>query len=621
MMDEIQAALIETFLEEAAELLTDLEGALLALEKDPENREVIDRVFRVMHTLKGNAAMFGFDRVEMFTHDIETVYDMVRDGELAVTGELVDLTLAAGDLISALLGAEKEESSSDVAEKILVRFKELAAVSGKSRPIRAADTFLPAVDNRVMSTYRIRFAPNREIFTSGTNPLGIIRELQGLGTCIISADTRNLPALGRIKPESCYLSWNILLNTEAGLDRIKDAFIFVEDLADIAIEEVDGPGSAWEGDIQKRLGDILVERGEVSRQELEQVLGGHQKLGEDLVEQGLVDPEVVEEALAEQEMIQEARSSRSGTDSAASVRVASAKLDGLVDLVGELVTVQARLTQMVSDNSDPDMIAVAEEIESLTWELRDNAFSIRVIPIGTAFSRIQRLVRDLSRDLGQKVELVTEGGDTELDKTVIEKLTDPLMHLIRNSVDHGLESPEERAELGKPDTGVITLSAYQAGADVVVRVTDDGRGIDIEAVRRKAVLGGLITPDQELPDDELFSLLFSSGFSTAESVTSVSGRGVGLDVVRQSIDNLRGKVQLSSTPGEGTAFTIRLPLTLAIIDGLLMELGQEKYIVPLQSVEECVQLGAVDRQKSHGRNVIDVRGELVPFEPEGMVQR
>jgi two-component system chemotaxis sensor kinase CheA len=296
-----------------------------------------------------------------------------------------------------------------------------------------------------------------------------------------------------------------------------------------------------------------------------------------------------------------------------SIRVASGKLDKLVDLVGEMVTVQAQLTQMVSERSDAFLAAVAEKIESLTGELRENAFSIRMVPIGTAYRRIRRLVRDLSRELDQDVELVTEGAETELDKNVIEKLTDPLMHIIRNSVDHGIEKAEERVENGKPAKGTVRIEAGNSGANVVIRIQDDGRGLDTEAIRNRAVERGLVSRDTELTDTEIFSLIFSPGFSTANEVTSVSGRGVGLDVVRKSIEAMRGSVDIESVPGKGTTFIIYLPLTLAIIEGLLVLVGGEKYILPLSIVEECVFLSKADREKSHGRDIVQLRGEIVPY--------
>ena len=456
-LDDLHESLIETFQEEARELLVELETALLELEGSPEDEELINRSFRALHTIKGNAAMFGFGEIEEFTHDLESVFDHIRKGRRTVDKELIDLTLAAKDVIYSMLDGKTGEG---------IEWERTRLVS--------------------------------------------------------------------------------LINA-------------------IVIEDSSGD-------------DIRTANGEKP-----------------------------EEIWANQK--EEARSENNGS----SIRVAADKLDKLVDLVGEMVTVQARLTQMVSQRVDPALNTVAEEVEALTWELRENAFSIRMVPIGATYRRITRLVRDLSRELSQEVQLVTEGAETELDKNVIEKITDPLMHLIRNSVDHGIEPPDVRENCGKPGSGTVRLSATNSGADVVLTVEDDGSGLDTEAIRRKALEKRLISEDSELTESEINNLVFVPGFSTAGEVTSVSGRGVGLDVVKRSIEGMRGSVEVHSRPGQGTVFTIRLPLTLAIIEGLLLLVGSEKYIVPLSLVEECVFLTSTDEAAGHGRNITRLRGEIVPY--------
>ena len=458
--DDIQESLLATFREESLEQLTELESTLMELEISPLDTEVINKAFRTLHTIKGNAGMFGFEEIEAYTHDLESAFDLVRKGTRRVTPELIDLTLRARDALLVLLQG-----------------------TGDSKAVR------PEMDT-VMSL-----------------------------------------------------------------------------VSDFLKEEQAETGDATKPERSGKRGDNESGGG-----------GGG-----------------------------------SGKKPGSSVRVASEKLDQLVNLVGELVTVQARLTQMVSESTDSGLEAVAEEVESLTWELRENAFSIRMIPIETTYRRIKRLVRDLSRELGQEVELITEGSETELDKNVIEKLTDPLMHLIRNSVDHGIESPEERLQAGKPEKGTVRLSATNSGADVVIRVQDDGRGLDSEAIRKKALEKGLISTEADLTNADIFSLIFAPGFSTANQVTNISGRGVGLDVVKRSAEELRGTLAVESVPGEGTTFIIRLPLTLAIIDGLLVNVAGEKYIVPLSIVEECVFLTKETVGGSHGRRIIRLRGEIVPY--------
>ena len=423
-----------------------------------------------------------------------------------------------------------------------------------------------------------------------------------------------LPGLDELDTEKCLFSWNIILTTDAGIDAIRDVFIFVEDRCRLTIDVVDEEGTLEDGeDEHLRLGDILTERGDISRSELEKVLGKRSPLGRELVDMNLVQSETVESALFEQQVIREVKTKRRAEDAAASVRVASGKLDVLVDLVGELVTMQARLSSTAVQLENTELINISEMIELLISDLRDNTFSIRMIPIGSTFSSFRRTLRDLASDVGREVELVTQGGETELDKTVIEKLRDPLVHLIRNAVDHGIESPQVREAAGKPRAGTIILSASQAGADVLIRVADDGAGMDEDAIRAKAIDMGLISPDSRISRQDLFSLVFEPAFSTASEVTSVSGRGVGMDVVKRHVESLRGTIEIDSHPGVGTDIHIRLPLTLAIIEGLQVDIADDKFIFPLSLVEECVELKREDAESVNGRRLANVRGELIPY--------
>jgi two-component system chemotaxis sensor kinase CheA len=313
--------------------------------------------------------------------------------------------------------------------------------------------------------------------------------------------------------------------------------------------------------------------------------------------------------------VQSARQQHEQQTAATSVRVAAEKLDILVNLVGELVTVQARLSQKAAMERDPELLAITEVVERLTAELRDNTLSIRMLPIDVTFSKLRRLVRDLSNELGKTILLKTEGGDTELDKTVIEQLNDPLIHILRNSIDHGIETPDQRRTTGKDEQGIIHLKAEHSGANVLIHISDNGAGIDPEHVRRKAVQRGLLAPDAERTDKELLQLIFAPGFSTADAVTSVSGRGVGMDVVKRSIENLRGAIDIESKKGKGTTITLKLPLTLAIIDGLLVQIDKDKFVLPLAAIEECVELTRKDLAMTHGRNILNIRGQIVPFVP------
>jgi two-component system chemotaxis sensor kinase CheA len=390
-------------------------------------------------------------------------------------------------------------------------------------------------------------------------------------------------------------------------------FIFVEDDCELTVQLIDAEGLLDDRQDYKKLGEILVERGDLPAAELDSFLAEKKRLGEALIEAGAVESGQVDSALAEQGRVQRLRRERQAAEVSDSIRVKSERLDKLVNLIGELVTVQARLSQLANHLPETQLFAVAEEIERLTWELRDQVLTIRMLPIGSTFSRFKRLVRDLGMELGKDVMLLTEGGETELDKTVIERLGDPLVHLIRNGIGHGIESPAARRAAGKPLKGRITLSAEHSGANVLISVADDGAGLDREKIRAKALERGLIAPQAELADRDIYNLIFLPGFSTAEQVSSVSGRGVGMDVVRQAIDSLRGSIEVSSEPGRGSRFTLKLPLTLAIIDGLLVNIGGEKYILPLADVEECIALTRAEAAATHGRNLVRVRDEIVPY--------
>ena len=552
----------EAYREEARELLAELEAALLELEQTPGEGELISRVFRALHTIKGSGAMFGFEQIAAFTHDVENAYDLVRAGRMAVSPELIGITLAARDHIRALL----EGSDPGGGQNILERLS--ALVSSGGAPARAAAQ---------LRTFRIHFRPAADCFLQGANPLLLLRELAELGDADVVARTESIPELEALDPERCYTAWDIILSTPAGENDIRDVFIFVEQESEIVIEAVE-PAP------EKKLGEILVERGELPA-------------------------ERVQAALAEQLHM------RKHSGGAATIRVAAEKLDQLVNIVGELVTVQARLSELAGGAGDPELVFVAEEVERLTGKLRDHTMSVRMLPIGETFGKFKRIVRDLSATLGKQVELVMEGGDTELDKTVIDQLSDPLVHLIRNAVDHGIETPEARRAAGKREQGTLTLSAAHSGAHVLIQIRDDGAGLDREAIQARAVSRGLIAADAELSEEQAFALIFEPGFSTASKVTEVSGRGVGLDVVKRGIEALRGSLQISSRRGEGASITLKLPLTLAIIDGLLVRVGEETFVIPLANIVGCIERTGEDLRETHGKDYVVVRGEMVACVP------
>ena len=562
----------QAFQEEARELLVSLESSLLELNENRHDNELVGRAFRALHTIKGSGAMFGFDEVAAFTHNLETAFDEVRSGRLEVTSELINLSLAGLDQIKAMLDEAAGQGTANRAAsaEILAKLRQLTGTPdiNPGAVVATPPQAAPPPGDGVAREWHIRFSPGPDLMRNGTNPLLLLRELKQLGKLQIAASMAAIPPLGELDPERCYVSWDMVLTTPAEREAILDVFMFVEDCCELTVEPASGQTSG---------------------------------------------PVTVPAKASEEKRSSSGRRAYDTPDSASSIRVPAAKLDQFVDLVGELVTVQARLGEISARRDDPDVIAVSEEIERLTSALRETSMSIRMLPIRATFERFRRLVHDLARDLHKEVELAIEGAETELDKTVIDQLNDPLMHLIRNSMDHGIESPEGRLAAGKRSTATIQLSARHSGASVLIVVADDGSGINADAVRARAVEKGLVAADARLTEGEVFSLILAPGFSTAQQVTDVSGRGVGMDVVRRSVEALRGTIEIASKPGAGTSVTLRLPLTLAIIDGLLVRVGHAYFVLPLATTLECIELTRQDIEKANGKHVANVRGEIIPY--------
>ena len=620
----------ETFKEEAYELLGELETSLLELEESPDNAELVGRVFRAMHTIKGSGSMFGFDDIAKFTHEIETVFDLVRNGKIPVTKELINLTLSARDQIREMLDAYSGSNAVNEAKarEIVASFRKFVPLPGVEKnvterkgvlqyaPTSAGDSQGGHEPPQENVTYRVLFRPSHNVFMNGTNPLCLLAGLRALGECKVIAHLEDIPSLEDVNPEFCYTHWDIILTTRQGIDAIKDVFIFIADDGEVDVRVIDDNKELDNENKTgyKRLGEILVERGDIAHEDIQNALSTQKRLGDILVESGLVTGKQVQSALGEQkQQARELYTKRRGVDTSSSIRVPASKLDNFVDLVGELVIIQQRLSQTAIGRNNPELLSIAEEVERLTVELRDSAFSVRMLPMDTLFSKFKRLMHDLSKELGREVEMTTDGGETELDKTVIEQMNDPLVHIIRNSIDHGIEPPAVRETAGKPRKGTVRLSAVHSGSSVLIQIADDGKGLDPEAIRAKAVEKGLITDGADFSEKELFALIFLPGFSTAKTITSVSGRGVGMDVVKRTIDALRGSVEVNSKCGVGTTITIKLPLTLAIIEGLQIEVGDEHFVLPLSMVEECMELTRAEVEKSHGWRITNIRGEIVPY--------
>jgi two-component system chemotaxis sensor kinase CheA len=601
MMDRNQ----HTFTEEAKELLTDLEEALLAIEHDPQNMDLVGRIFRAMHTIKGSSAMVGYDAIASFTHEIETAFDLVREGIVKVSPELITLTLESRDHIAGFVNLVADGGTADEAfiskgTTILRRLQTLVPkVSESGVSSKSSAEIKPEVSagDQKPILYRIHFKPPENIFLRGMDPLNLIEELAAMGEMEQIDHIDKVTANERQDGDLCHSIYDILLSTAKPAEEIRDVFIFVEEDSELRIEKLYDETPLGRDKWQPLLEAMRASK-DTPTSSLRALINETQVHQERVKTDAAANPAVSHHP--DQKAIQ-------------SIKVPSERLDKLVNLVGELVTVQARLTQSATNLSDPGLTQIAEEVESLVSELRDNAMSIRMIPIGTTFARFQRLVRDLSLELGKEIQLVTEGENTELDKTVIERLGDPLVHMIRNSIDHGIETPDKREAAGKPRMGTIRLSAAHSGTNVNVSISDDGRGFDLEAIRLQGVMRGSIEPDAHPTEQELLALILAPGFSTAEKVTSVSGRGVGMDVVRRSIEELGGRIEVSNKQGQGSTITLKLPLTLAIIEGLLVKVSSDLFVLPLASIKECVELPPPNARRGNGGQLINVRGEIIPY--------
>ncbi len=655
--------------EEVSELLAEMEQALLELEQTPDEMSLVNRVFRAMHTVKGAANMFGFNDVASLTHEVESLFDAVRTGRISVSRRVLDVGLLAKDLTWQLI--EEPEDAQVLADKDALLEKivaissgsaeaapEEAAVSGPEQQSVPPDT--PAegsglakdLDTPEEASYAIRYSPGGPEMLSLTDPLAALDELCTLGNCIIFTHMEDVDALENLQEDACSIWWEILLTKqpeEADLDRLNDVFIFVDDPDNAQVEPVEDPlawisereqffaaQEDWTGlPVHEALPDVSPEvlpdpveetaaPSEAPAPPLQPVEPAPAPKKEPASQQGSASapgPEAapapvreIKAAPPQKKTPAAARNSKTKIESS-SIRVDAYKLDDMVALVGELVIAQARLSQVVNHFHDPSLQGVVEELELLSNSLRDRTLSMRMLPIGTTFDRFRRLVRDLSQELGKEIRLETLGAETELDKTVIEQLGDPLVHLLRNAIDHGIEIPDERFAKGKKRAGKILLSAEHSGGHVLISIKDDGKGLDRERIAAKGIERGLITDASNMSDKEVFGLIFQPGFSTAEKVTNVSGRGVGMDVVKKNIGQLRGTVEIDSETGAGTTVTVKLPLTLAIIEGLQVRVGKEYFVIPLASVQECVELAQEDipADKGNPKKIINLRNEIVPY--------
>ena len=629
-MDEI----VSVFIQECREQLAEMEAGLLRLEQVPDDHDNINAIFRAAHTIKGGAGVIECRYIEQFTHRVENVLDKLRNKSLPVTPLLATLLLECCDQMNALVDVlAANDDAPDAAlvargEALQARLAEVLATDPAAATL-AIHVDPVEVENEIAvvntDSWHISVRFGRNVMRGGTDPLSFIRYLGEIGEIIgLETVADALPAAAEMDPEACYLGFEVRLQTKASKTDIERVFSFVQDECELRILPPESCvadylrliGELPEDDM--RLGEMLVRVGALTQAEIDRGLREQEALdavstdaadtttplGKILVDDKVVHPAVVEAAATRQGQIVDKK-----TRDAQSIRVQADKLDQLIDLVGELVIAGASANLLAQKSRQGDLVEATSILSRLVENIRDAALQLRMVQIGDTFNRFHRVVRDVSKELGKDIELVINGGETELDKTVVEKIGDPLMHLVRNSLDHGIEAAELRRERGKPATGRVSLNAFHDSGSIVIEIADDGGGLDRERIRAKAVERELIAPDATLSDGEIINLIFEPGFSTADKVSNLSGRGVGMDVVRRNIQALRGSVEVVSNEGRGSTFTIRLPLTLAIIDGFLVGIDNDAYVIPLDAIVECIEHRALGAQ----RNYFNLRGEALPF--------
>jgi two-component system chemotaxis sensor kinase CheA len=637
---------LQVFAEEAEDLLRSAESALLNLDdldNEQETLECVNDLFRTFHTIKGAAGLFGLDAIVDFTHVVESVLGKIREGSLSVTEDMTTLFLYSRDHLEKLvsfalsgvnaLDEETENSGKSLLSKLnlyITAQKESSDFEHES--IDSTPTTVASRSSVENENWHISLRFGLHALQNGMDPASFIGYLSTLGELkrvLIIED--GFPAWESYEPEHSYLGFELELSSNhATKDSIEEVFEFVQDDCRISILS---PHSEIESYIKliedlpeepMRIGDILVACGALTEREKDDVLNVQDRmvgasmsdasqpevlpLGAVAVNEQVVQQAVVDAAIKKQEAV-----NKNKTDSQQTIRVNAHKLENLINLVGELVIGSANSELNARRLADSQLNEAMENLSRLVEEVRDTALGLRMVQIGETFNRFKRVVREVSRELGKSIDLRISGAETELDKTLIEKIGDPLMHLVRNAIDHGIESPEQRLAEGKPEVGVVNLDAFHDSGSIVIRISDDGKGLSREKILSKAIEKGLVSESASLNDQEVYRLIFEPGFSTADEVSNLSGRGVGMDVVRRNIESLRGQVELESEVGLGSTISIRLPLTLAIIDGFQVRVGDAQYIVPLDMVEECIELNESLRGGDANANYVNLRGEILPY--------
>ncbi len=605
------------FYEEAGEHLENMEAGLLALETSGGDSEVLNTIFRAAHSIKGASSTFGMDEVARFTHVLENLLDRMREGEILPTIDLCELLLKSTDVLSGLIQAEKNNIAPP--PQVEETFRALQQYSSVSAATQTKPIVSAVATNSAGQAYEIRFQPSASFFHSGQNPLFLIDELRQLSTAFeVKADVSRIPSLSQMDAEICYISWNIRLSTTSPESALRDVFMFVDEESTPTIERTlksTEPSPIAVLNTETKAADVSAA--------VEAKSGGTTASPATAVVAQVPEPTAeliaTERRSGDDRRVEKKASGTTtpGTQASTSsetVRVDRERLDKMINQIGELVIGTSMVEQDWS-RFHPDMESAAlVQLGKIVRDLQEMSLSLRMVPIAASFQKMTRIVRDLSHRLGKQIHLETEGEDTELDKTVVDQIGDPLLHMVRNSVDHGIETPEERIAAGKSPEGTICLKAYHQGGNFIIEIQDDGKGLDRDRILRKAIERGIVSESDNLSDEDIYGLIFAAGFSTAEQVTDVSGRGVGMDVVRRNVEALQGSISIRSQMGKGCRMIVRLPLTLAILDGLLVRVSSDSYVVPLLSVVESIKPNSTDVQKVMGKGeVITLRGEIVPL--------
>ncbi len=603
----------QKFVNEAEELLEQLEDALLNLEKSPDDENIIYEIFRIMHSLKGSGAMFGFDELSALTHELESLYQKVQSHDVQVSEKLINITFKSIDVIRRLLAENIDADAINAKNKLIKEIDDSYSLQETTSENKKENN-LPKqktthnIKVKEKATWFIHFEPGAGVLKDGTRPMYLLDELLDTGKGIVFLHTDHLPGFLSLEPELTYFYWDIILTTDIDENEIKDIFIFVEDNSVVEITCIAETDLMNNSQFVSKTEKLKSENSDLFKEEIYKLAKNYLNIKE--------KPESSEKHIGQKKeqktSSKQAEGKKDIFEEVTTVRVSSEKLDRLMDLLSEMITAQSGLEHFNNKLQNENLQQITEVYEKLVRKLKDNVLDLRLIPIYTLISRFKRLVRDLSGELEKKVRLETQGTDNELDKSIIEQLYNPIMHIIRNSIDHGIETPEERVKQNKPEEGLLSINTYHEASSVVIEVKDDGRGMDVQEIQKKAIEKKLIKPDTELTKKELINLIFHPGFSTSDHITEVSGRGVGMDVVKNTITDLRGEIEVETEKGKGSVVRMILPLTLSIIDGLLVFIGDNRYLISIDYMKHIYEVD-IEELNSKLNNWIVRDNKQIPY--------